>query len=107
MRKWLRRRKAHSVARQLMRAFRTHGNNQATALTKAPRWYFVNDLRVSRSERLRKMARVAARYIQDATGDEYSISVEESSDNRIWVHARLVPPNASPEFTFIPQPRLS
>lgn len=101
---WLRKRKAHSVARKLLKSMRHHGDEHAVTEVKAPRWYFRHGIAISRDDRLHKMAARAARYIEQATGRDYRIEVMELLDDRVSVEAYLlhdgsiVPP-------FVPTPR--
>lgn len=103
---WLRKRKAHNVARKLLKSFRRHDIVQATVEAKVPRWYFRNDIVISRDDRLRKMTTRVARYIEQATGRQYRVEVIELLESRVRVEAHLrYTDNPTPSYT--PTPRSS
>lgn len=85
-RKWLRRRKAKQITKKVLRRIQEGGRDKPITVTStAPRWYFPEDTRANRPERLRKMAGIIGGLLRKATGDLYSISVQELDGSKVSV----------------------
>lgn len=86
LRKWLRRRKAKHIAKKVLRRIQEDGcNKQITVTDTAPRWYFPEDNRANRPERLRKMAGIIGGLLWKATGNLHSISIQELDGSKVEI----------------------
>lgn len=91
MKKRLRRRKARSITRKLLRRHR-RGEQKVSLETSAPRWYFINDSIASRSDRLGKMERLIENALCDTTGCPCFVAVVSLGGDRICITSLVESP---------------